>query len=89
MTLDADVEPADLEERGLWHAELLERDEWLSVADLGEPDDDEADAYFDDSNDPYTRDTTCRHCAGTGGDPWNDGILPCEHCGGEGYEWWQ
>ncbi len=34
------------------------------------------------------RDTTCKHCHGTGGDPWNDGILPCEHCDGEGYEWW-
>ncbi len=43
---------------------------------------------FDDSDD-YRRDLTCSHCSGTGGDPWNDGILPCEHCDGEGYEWWK
>lgn len=41
-----------------------------------------------DYDDGPERDTTCKHCHGTGGDPWNDGILPCEHCDGEGYEWW-
>ncbi len=35
------------------------------------------------------RDTTCGYCAGTGGDPWNDGILPCPICDGEGYRWWE
>ncbi len=42
----------------------------------------------DYEDDGAERDTTCKHCHGTGGDPWNDGILPCEHCDGEGYEWW-
>lgn len=41
-----------------------------------------------DGDDGPERDTTCKHCHGTGGDPWNDGITPCEHCDGEGYEWW-
>lgn len=45
------------------------------------------DEYWD--GDDIDRDLTCRHCDGTGGDRWNDGILPCEHCDGEGYEWWQ
>lgn len=45
-------------------------------------------ALDDDCWDDQERDTTCRHCHGTGGDPWNDGITPCEHCDGEGYEWW-
>jgi hypothetical protein len=45
------------------------------------------DEYWDGDDGPE-RDTTCKHCHGTGGDPWNDGILPCEHCDGEGYEWW-
>ena len=45
----------------------------------------EEDDWDDDGPE---RDTTCKHCHGTGGDPWNDGILPCEHCDGEGYEWW-
>ncbi|MEY5098411.1 MAG: hypothetical protein RJA36_1130 [Pseudomonadota bacterium] len=45
------------------------------------------DEYWDDDESPE-RDTTCKHCSGTGGDPWNDGITPCEHCDGEGYEWW-
>ena len=43
--------------------------------------------YWDGDDGPE-RDLTCRHCSGTGGDPWNDGITPCEHCDGEGYEWW-
>ena len=47
----------------------------------------EEDDYWDDE-DGQERDTTCKHCSGTGGDPWNDGITPCEHCDGEGYEWW-
>jgi hypothetical protein len=42
-----------------------------------------------DGDDGPGRDLTCRHCDGTGGDRWNDGITPCEHCDGEGYEWWQ
>lgn len=46
------------------------------------PDDD----HWDDDDRPT--DLTCKHCSGTGGDPWNDGITPCEHCDGEGYEWW-
>lgn len=45
------------------------------------------DDYGDD-DDHHERDLTCRHCSGTGGDPWNDGITPCEYCDGEGYEWW-
>lgn len=49
--------------------------------------DDDWDDDWDDDGHP--RDTTCSHCHGTGGDPWNDGITPCEHCDGEGYEWWQ
>lgn len=35
------------------------------------------------------RDMTCEYCAGTGGDPWNDGIVPCPKCDGEGYRWWE
>lgn len=38
--------------------------------------------------DESEQDLTCPVCAGTGGDPWNDGILPCEHCDGEGYLWY-
>jgi hypothetical protein len=51
--------------------------------------DDDFDGW--DGDDAYVRDRdlTCRHCDGTGGDRWNDGIMPCEHCDGEGYEWWQ
>lgn len=45
------------------------------------------DNYWD-GDEGEQRDTTCRYCSGTGGDPWNDGITPCEHCDGEGYEWW-
>lgn len=48
---------------------------------------DDCTDYWDGDDGPE-RDTTCKHCNGTGGDPWNDGILPCEHCDGEGYEWW-
>lgn len=48
--------------------------------------DDCTDYWYGD--DGPERDLTCRHCSGTGGDPWNDGITPCEHCDGEGYEWW-
>ena len=42
----------------------------------------------DDWDDEPERDLTCRACCGTGGDPWNDGILPCKECDGEGYQWW-
>ena len=49
------------------------------------PDDDPFDDYYADEND---EDRTCEHCSGTGGDPWNDGIVPCEHCDGEGFKWW-
>ena len=31
---------------------------------------------------------SCEYCNGTGGDPWNDYIMPCEHCDGMGYKWW-
>ena len=47
-----------------------------------------AQGALDDWDDCEPRDTACRYCGGTGGDPWNDGITPCEHCDGEGYEWW-
>lgn len=49
-----------------------------------------AQAALDDDwdGDFEQRDRTCHYCSGSGGDPWNDGILPCEHCDGEGYEWW-
>lgn len=43
-----------------------------------------ADDYYADADE----DLTCEHCSGTGGDPWDEGILPCEHCDGEGYKWW-
>jgi DnaJ-class molecular chaperone len=46
----------------------------------------DCDDYYDDE-DEY-EDRTCSACSGTGGDPWNDGILPCEECDGEGYLWW-
>lgn len=39
--------------------------------------------YDDDDED-----RTCEACAGSGGDPMNDGITPCEVCDGEGYKWW-
>jgi hypothetical protein len=45
------------------------------------------DHYFHD-DDGQVHDRTCRQCDGTGGDRWNDGILPCPACDGEGYEWW-
>lgn len=48
---------------------------------LAEPPDD----WEDEGYEPFA---TCGHCSGTGGDPWNDGIMPCEHCDGEGYAWW-
>lgn len=54
---------------------------------VGRPDPERDDDYWDDDDGPE-RDTTCKHCHGTGGDPWNDGITPCEFCDGEGYEWW-
>lgn len=47
--------------------------------------DDGIDIEFDDGDDV---DRTCSYCHGTGGDPWNDYILPCPKCDGEGYEWW-
>jgi hypothetical protein len=56
--------------------------------DVRYSDRDEEDNYFHD-DDGEVRNVTCKHCHGTGGDPWNDGILPCEHCDGEGYEWWK
>lgn len=43
------------------------------------------DDYWDDDDDI---DRTCEACAGTGGDPMNDGITPCEACDGEGSKWW-
>lgn len=30
----------------------------------------------------------CDYCHGTGGDPWNDGVLVCPECDGAGYKWW-
>lgn len=74
------------EERALWHAELEDRARWMADADL---DDEPEDGWDEDDDDPFERDRTCLACGGSGGDPWNDGILPCEHCDGEGYEWWQ
>lgn len=73
------------EERALWHAELADRARWMAGADL----DDEPPDDWDEDDDWCDRNTTCRVCGGSGGDPWNDGILPCEHCDGEGYEWWR
>ena len=49
----------------------------------------EEQAYDYDEDDEPEQSAMCEHCSGTGGDPWNDGILPCEHCDGEGYKWWQ
>lgn len=42
----------------------------------------------DDYDEEDSGDSTCHYCHGTGGDPWNDGVLPCEYCDGEGYQWW-
>lgn len=44
------------------------------------------DYLDDDSPDPSER--GCTYRSGTGGDPWNDYILPCPHCDGEGTTWW-
>lgn len=44
--------------------------------------------YYDEEEDSETEPPICEHCLGTGGDPWNDGILPCPECDGEGYKWW-
>lgn len=56
--------------------------ELLFVNELG------VETFFHD-DDGTVHDRTCRFCDGTGGDRWNDGVLPCEHCDGEGYEWWK
>lgn len=47
--------------------------------------DEEIDTEFDEQD---AGDRACTYCSGTGGDPWNDGILPCPECDGEGYLWW-
>lgn len=61
---------------------------WAPVEpSVGRPAPERDDDYWDGDDGPEI-DLTCKHCHGTGGDPWNDGILPCEHCDGEGYEWW-
>ena len=44
--------------------------------------------YYEDEDDEKEQDLTCEHCSGTGGDPWNDGVVPCPECDGEGYKWW-
>ena len=44
--------------------------------------------YYDDEDYSEPEPPICEHCSGTGGDPWNDGILPCPECDGEGYKWW-
>lgn len=74
--------PADPVERAYWHLAI---DGPVLLSQL----EDEIDERFDDEDEYEERDLTCRHCSGTGGDRWNDGITPCEHCDGEGYEWWQ
>jgi hypothetical protein len=64
---------------------------WHFLADLRaemEYWDDAEDHYFHD-DDGEVHDRTCRECDGTGGDRWNDGILPCPACDGQGYEWWK
>lgn len=48
-------------------------------------DDDEVDTAFDDEDEGGR---ICSHCRGTGGDPWNDRVLPCPVCNGEGSLWW-
>jgi hypothetical protein len=40
---------------------------------------DEEEGYED-----YT-DRTCPECGGSGGDRWNDGVVPCKLCQGAGY----
>lgn len=95
MNVDADIAPADLEARALWHAELVSRQEWMSGADLGEPDDDDDGAYLGDYRDPVT----CWGCGGEGsvvrcmddlchGQGYcmhGDGNARCRECGGEGW----
>lgn len=44
--------------------------------------------FYEDAYDLAEEETTCPHCDGTGGDPWNDFCTPCEFCDGEGYKWW-
>lgn len=71
--------PADPVARAYWHLEI----------GYPEADDDqscEPGCTDDDGQDPA--DMACPECAGTGGDPWNDYILPCPRCDGEGTTWW-
>jgi phytoene dehydrogenase-like protein len=80
----------DLEARALWHLQLdpaqLFADCVDELSSLGLVYCDGDDAHFDYDEDGGP--DTCPHCAGTGGDPYNDYILPCEYCDGEGVRWW-
>lgn len=38
------------------------------------------DEEYEDSTD-----RTCPECNGSGGDKWNDGVIPCKFCHGAGY----
>ena len=50
------------------------------------------DGQSDDAGDDdggYGMRNFCRHCSGTGGEPFDDFVTPCSHCDGEGYHWWR
>lgn len=74
--------------RVLYRARIWTRDGWDVFYSDRWTDDDGEDHFFHD-DDGEAHDRTCRECDGTGGDRWNDGILPCPACDGEGYEWWK
>jgi rubredoxin len=42
----------------------------------------------EDDYDDSAESRICSVCNGTGGDRWNDGIMPCPECDGEGYLYW-
>ncbi|MEX3929756.1 hypothetical protein AB4Y36_38095 [Paraburkholderia sp. BR10936] len=50
--------------------------------------DEDEGTYLGDALGGSLRDI-CPACGGSGGDPYNDGLLPCTRCGGEGWYWYR
>lgn len=48
----------------------------------GYPNENEFDSDYEDYEDYIDR--TCPECGGSGGDRWNDGVVPCKVCFGSG-----
>lgn len=64
----------------MWAHDRLYGQQEDDMARLEWAGDEEDDKHYDDLTD-----RTCPECNGSGGDKWNDGVVPCKFCHSAGY----